>query len=63
MPAGNFPRTGVATTELDTFVGLDIELDSSDAERDEMQKQSPCYIVNPREDHVTEKAQEMIQAG
>jgi hypothetical protein len=56
-------RTGVATTELDKFIGLDIDLDSSDAEKEEMQRQAACYIVHPREDRVTDKAYEMIQAG
>jgi hypothetical protein len=59
----NLPRTGVATTELDNLMGLDIELDSSDAEKDEMMKQAACYILNPREDHVTQKAQEIIESG
>jgi len=53
----------VATTSLDQFFDLDTILDSSDAERDEEKKQAPCYIVHPREDHVTQKANEMIQQG
>ena len=59
----NLTRSGVATTELDKFIGLDVDLDSSDAERDELLKQNASYIVHPREDHVTAKAFEMIQEG
>ena len=54
-------RNGVATTQLDKLMDLDTILDSTDTEKEQVHK--PCYITHPKEDKITQKANEMIAQG
>ena len=57
----DIPRS--RNTKPDEIFGTESEVESSDAETFELHKQKPCYIVEPREDRVTELANQMVAEG